>query len=157
MSGHTGSWGPNSVTSMDFPVIYRRRVRYSDADAQQIVFNANYAVYFDDTLTDFLDAAGLGIDVMPARGYEIVLRRMEMDFLGSARIGDELCVGMRFVRLGRTSLTARGRVWIEGEPERILVETLNTQVIVDAEHFRPAPVPDFVVEAIEALQGPIGE
>lgn len=142
---------------MDFPVIYRRRVRYSDADAQQIVFNANYAVYFDDTLTDFLDAAGLGIDVLPSRGYEIVLRRMEMDFLGSARIGDDLCVAIRFVRLGRTSLTARGRVWIEGEPDRILVETVNTQVIVDAEHFRPAPVPDFIVEAIEALQGPIGE
>ena len=142
---------------MEFPVIYRRRVRYSDADAQQIVFNANYAVYFDDTLTDFLDAAGLGIDVLPARGYEIVLRRMEMDFFGSARIGDELCVGMRFVRMGRTSLTALGRVWIDGSPDEVLVETRNTQVIVDAEHFRPTPVPDFVKEAIEGLQGPIAE
>lgn len=142
---------------MEYPVIYRRRVRYSDADAQQIVFNANYAVYFDDALTDFLDAAGLGIEVMPSRGYDIVLRRMEMDFFGSARIGDDLCVGIRFVRMGRTSLTARGRVWIEGEPDRVLVETLNTQVIVDAEHFRPAPVPDFVRDAIVDLQGPIEE
>ena len=142
---------------MDFPVIYRRRVRYSDADAQKIVFNANYSVYFDDTLTDFLDAAGLGIEEMPARGYEIVLRRMELDFLGSARIGDELCVGMRVVKFGRTSLTARGRVWIDESPETPLVEATAIHVIVDAETFEPVPIPDFVRDAIVALQGTVGE
>lgn len=142
---------------MDFPVIYRRRVRYSDADAQKIVFNANYSVYFDDTLTDFLDAAGLGIEEMPARGYEIVLRRMELDFLGSARIGDELCVGMRVVKFGRTSLTARGRVWIDGSPATPLVEASAIHVIVDAETFQPAPIPDFVRDAIVVLQGSVGE
>ena len=142
---------------MNFPVIYRRKVRYSDADAQAIVFNANYAVYFDDALTDYLDAAGLGIEVLPARGCEIVLRRLEIDFLGSAKIGDDLCVAMRFVRLGRTSLTAHGRVWIEGDPDTPLVESTAVHVIVDAEHFRPAPVPEFFREAVEALQGPIEE
>src|SRR5690606_25712703 len=55
----------NRLAAMDFPVVYRRRVRYSDADAQKIVFNANYSVYFDDTLTDYLDAAGLGGETMP--------------------------------------------------------------------------------------------
>ena len=142
---------------MDYPVIYRRRVRYSDADAQKIVFNANYSVYFDDTLTDFLDAAGLGIDVMPARGYEIVLRRMELDFLGSARIGDEICVGMRIVRFGKTSMTAHGAVWIEGQPDAPLVEATAIHVIVDAEHFQPTPIPDFIRTAIEELQGPVDE
>jgi acyl-CoA thioester hydrolase len=140
---------------MDFPVIYRRRVRYSDADAQKIVFNANYSVYLDDTLTDFLDAAGLGIDEMQARGYEIVLRRMELDFLGSAKIGDEVCVGMRFIRFGNTSMTARGKVWIDGRPEHPLVEALATHVIVDAHTFQPTPIPDFIREAIVSLQGPI--
>lgn len=142
---------------MDFPVIYRRRVRYSDADAQKIVFNANYSVYFDDTLTDFLDAAGLGIDEMPVRGYEIVLRRMELDFLGSARIGDDICVGMRFVRFGKTSMAARGRVWIDGYPDAPLVEATAIHVMVDAETFQPTPIPDFVRDAIEGLQGPVAE
>lgn len=142
---------------MEFPVIYRRRVRYSDADAQQIVFNANYSVYFDDTLTDYLDAAGLGIDALPARGYEIVLRRMELDFLGSAKIGDELCVGMRFVRFGNTSLTAHGRVWIDGRDDHPLVEAVATHVIVDAKTFQPTPIPDFIRQAIEELQGPAAD
>jgi acyl-CoA thioesterase FadM len=106
-------------------------------------------------LTDFLDAAGLGIEEMPAQGYEIVLRRMELDFLGSARIGDEVCVGMRFVRFGNTSMTARGQVWIDGRPEHPLVEALATHVIVDAHTFQPTPIPDFIREAIVNLQGPI--
>ena len=138
---------------MEYPVIYRRRVRYSDADAQRIVFNANYSVYLDDCLTDYMEAAGLGIDDMPPRGYEIVLRRMEIDFLGSARINDDLCVAMRFVRIGRTSLTAHGAVWREGAPDEPVVTAVATHVMVDADHFRPVPVPDFVREAIESLQG----
>lgn len=142
---------------MDFPVIYRRRVRYSDADAQAIVFNANYSVYFDDALTDFLDAAGLGIDALPQAGYEIVLRRAELDFLGSGRIGDELCVGVRVARFGNTSMTMRGQVWKDGRPDTPLVEYTGIQVIVDAEHFQPTAIPDFVREAIEGLQGHVGE
>lgn len=137
---------------MDFPVIYRRRVRYSDADAQKIVFNANYAVYLDDCLTDYMEAAGLGIEDLPAKGYEIVLRRMELDFLGMARINDDLCVGVRVTRFGRTSFTMEGAVWIEGEADPI-VTSVATQVCVDAEHFRPVEVPDFMREAIETLQG----
>lgn len=147
----------NMVSAMDFPVIYRRRVRYSDADAQKIVFNANYSVYLDDVLTDYMEAAGLGIEDLPARGYEIVLRRMELDFLGSARIGDDLCVGMRFVRFGTTSMTAVARIWIEGHEGRPLIEATATHVIVDAETFQPQAIPDFVREAIEALQGTVGE
>ena len=138
---------------MDFPVIYRRRVRYSDADAQQIVFNANYAVYLDDCLTDYMEAAGLGIAELPPKGYEMVLRRMELDFLGSGRINDGLCVGLRFVRIGRTSLTANGAVWVEGSPDAPLVTAVATHVMVDATHFRPIEVPGFVRDAIETLQG----
>src|SRR5690606_26198312 len=143
--------------AMDFPVVYRRRVRYSDADAQKIVFNANYSVYFDDTLTDYLDAAGLGGETMPERGYEVVLRRMELDFFGSARIGDDLCVGMRFGEFGPTSPTDRGRGWVDGRPEELRGEPTAIHVMVDAATFQPVPIPDFVRGAIVALQGTIAE
>lgn len=136
------------------PVVYRRRVRYSDADAQGIVFNPNYLVYLDDCLTDLMEAAGLGFEQLPARGYEIVLRHMEVDFLRPARINDDLCVGIRFVAAGTTSLTAHGRIWLEHTDETV-VTTVGSHVIVDAETFRPTPVPAFVRAALEAVQGPI--
>ena len=42
-----------------FSGIYSRRVRFSDTDCQGHVFNANYFVYFDDAVTDFLEQAGI--------------------------------------------------------------------------------------------------
>ena len=53
---------------MDFPVTYVRRVRFSDSDAQGIVFNGNYLTYFDDTITDYFDALGLKWSDFPGAG-----------------------------------------------------------------------------------------
>ena len=38
-------------------VVYSRKIRYSDTDAQAHVFNVNYFVYFDDAITDYMDLA----------------------------------------------------------------------------------------------------
>ena len=139
---------------VDFPVVYRRRVRYSDADAQGVVFNANHLVYLDDCLTDLLEQAGLGIDRLPAEGFEIVMRRIEVDFLAPARINDDLCVGVRFVAAGTTSLTLDGHVWQEDTGTQV-ARSVSTHVLVDSATFRPTPVPAFVLSAIEDVQGPI--
>jgi len=38
---------------MDWPVTYRRKIRFSDTDAQGTVFNGNYATYIDDGRISF--------------------------------------------------------------------------------------------------------
>ena len=40
------------------PVVYDRRIRFSDCDTQRIVYNPNYLVYWDDAFTDYMDAVG---------------------------------------------------------------------------------------------------
>jgi acyl-CoA thioester hydrolase len=141
---------------MDWPVIYRRKVRYSDTDAQGIVFNANYLRYFDDTITDYFDAIGLTPAEFTGSGHDIVLAHAEVDYLGPARIGDVLVTGTRVAAIGTTSVRfdvetrneATGSVVVRGE---------LVQVIVDATTFQKKPVPRFFIEAIERLQGPVGE
>lgn len=134
---------------MDWPVVYTRKVRYSDTDAQGIVFNGNYAVYFDDTLTDYLEAVGFAWGEV-----ELVLARMEIDFRSPARLGETLVTGARVERVGRTSLTMRLVTWEEAS-ERVVGEAVQVQVVVDGETFRPVPVPEELVAAIEALQGAV--
>lgn len=139
---------------MGWPVTYRRKVRYSDTDAQGIVFNANYLRYFDDTITDYFDAIGLTPEEFTATGHDIVLAHAEVDYLGPARIGDVLVTGTRVAAIGTTSVRfaletrneATGAVVVRGE---------LVQVVVDAATFEKRPVPPFFVEAIERLQGPI--
>ncbi len=139
---------------MDFPVTYRRKVRFSDSDAQGIVFNGNYLTYFDDTITDYFDALGIPWDEFTRRGYEMVLARVEIDFRSSARIGETLLTGARVVRIGTTSVVFELRTW-ELESGRTVVEGREVQVVVDAEKFEKTPVPGFFVEAVERLQGPV--
>ncbi len=137
---------------MDWPVTYRRRVRYSDTDAQSIVFNANYMRYFDDTVTDYFDALGVPPADFTASGHDIVLAHAEIDFLASARIGDVIVTGARVESVGTTSIRFRLETWDEAT-EATVVRGLLVQVVVDAETFEKKPVPPFFVEAIERLQG----
>ena len=133
---------------MDWAVTYERKVRYSDTDAQGIVFNGNYATYFDDTLTDLFDLIGYRWDVV-----EVVLGRMEIDFRSPARLGETVVTGARVERIGNTSFVVRLATW-DKATERVVAEAKQIQVVVAADDFRPVPVPDDLVAAIEAAQGP---
>ncbi len=137
---------------MDFPVVYRRKVRFSDSDAQGVVFNANYLAYWDDTITDYFEATGVPWAQLTQRGFDLLLAHAEVDFRSAGRIGQTLATGARVARIGTTSLTFELRTWEEGD-DRTVVEGRQVQVIVDAADHRPVPVPSFLSEAIGRLQG----
>lgn len=137
---------------MEWPVTYRRKMRFSDTDAQGIVFNGNYATYNDDAVTDYLDSLGFSWSEFQAKGYDMVLGRSELDFRSSARLGDVLVTGARISRIGKTSVVFELRSWIEAD-DRVVVDSKLIQVVVDPETLAPKPAPQFFVEAVEKLQG----
>lgn len=130
---------------MTFETTYDRRVRYSDSDAQGIVFNPNYLVYWDDTLTDWITTRGLTWQDVHDRGYEMVLAHVEVDYRASARVGDTVRTGIGLERVGRTSMTFAYRSW-DPDSDRTFVEGHQVQVVVDAATFSPTDVPDFLKE-----------
>ncbi len=136
---------------MDFPVTYERKVRFSDSDAQGIVFNANYLTYFDDTLTDYLEATGIGWAEMTRRGVDMVLGRAEVDFRAAGQIGDVLITGAKVVEIGRTSVVFEMRTWDQATSQTV-AEGRLIQVMVDHRTHRPTRVPDWFIEAVERLQ-----
>jgi len=141
---------------MEWPVTYRRKMRFSDTDAQGIVFNGNYATYIDDTVTDYCESLGFKWSEFQEKGYDMVLGRSEIDFRSAARYGDMLVTGARITRIGKTSVVFELRSWIEGgqdEAHRVVIDAKLVQVIVDAKTFKPKPAPQFFVDAVEALQG----
>ncbi len=137
---------------MDWPVVYRRKVRYSDSDAQGIVFNANYLAYFDDAIADYFEAVGYPGHQLHATGHEVLVAHAEIDFLAPGRIGDELAVGVCVDRIGTTSLRFLLEAWNEAT-EATVVRGHEIYVVVDAESFEKKPVPRFFIEAVERLQG----
>lgn len=139
---------------MNWPVTYVRKVRFSDTDLQGVVFNGNYLTYFDDVLTDYFEAIGLGWATFTDLGFDLVVAHVDIDFRSSARLGEQLVTGARVQRIGTTSLTFSLETR-EEEKGRLVVEGSEVYVIVDPVTFHPAPVPEVLIEAVERLQGPL--
>lgn len=120
-----------------------QKIRYSDCDPQGIVFNGNYARYWDDALTDWFEDAGFRGEALGGIGSDVVTARLEMDFMESAGLGDVLETSVAVERFGNTSMTTRI------ETKRLsdgvtVVAGKAVYVFVDPETFRPAPIPDVI-------------
>jgi YbgC/YbaW family acyl-CoA thioester hydrolase len=133
-------------------VTYRRKIRFSDADAQGIVFNPNFAVYVADTITDFFDAIGVSWETFIANGYHMVLAKCEIEYRSPARLGETLVVGARVGRVGTSSVTFDLQCWDE-HSGRIVADARLAQIVVDHETLRPKPVPAFFLDAVRKIQG----
>lgn len=136
---------------MSYPVTYTRKVRFSDTDCQGHVFNVNYLVYFDDAITDYMDAVGLSHEEMTRRGHSMVLARAECDFRSSGVLGETLETGVIVERVGNTSFVFGLRI-VEVTTNRLVAEGKEIYVVLDRETGRPTPVPDYIREAIGRLQ-----
>lgn len=121
-----------------------QKIRYSDCDPQGIAFNGNYARYWDDALTDWLEEAGFSGEGLGV-GAEMVTARIEMDFRTSARLGDVLLTTPQVERFGKTSMTVAVTTRRDGE---VIVEGREVIVFVDPESFRPVPLPDAIRERL---------
>lgn len=124
-----------------------QKIRYSDCDPQAIVFNGNYARYWDDALTDWLEEAGYGGEELGGSGVDIVTARLEMDFKASARLGDVLETDIAVERFGNTSMTLKITTSRQSDGA-VVTEGKSIHVFVDAEDFRPTPVPDAVKKTL---------
>lgn len=131
-------------------VTYTRKVRYSDSDAQGHVFNVNYFTYFDDAITDWMDAA-VGKSHIED-GYEIFLAHAECDFKSPAHLGDTLVTTARVEKIGNTSLVFALETREEADG-RLVVSGKEIYVTVDRTTHKPIPVPEKLRAATIRLDG----
>lgn len=125
----------------------RQKIRYSDCDPQGIVFNGNYARYWDDAATDWFEEHGFGGTALGGIGADVVTARLEIDFKAAARLGDELETAVSAERFGNTSMTV---VFTSRRlsDDAIVAEGKGVYVFVDPEHFRPVGVPDVIKDQL---------
>jgi acyl-CoA thioester hydrolase len=94
------------VTRSKFHFFCSFRVRYSELDTQGVVFNAHYLAYFDTALIEYFHA--LGIDLIAnaaAVGVDFHVVRSLVEYKAPIRYRQEIEVGVRVAKLGRTSLS----------------------------------------------------
>lgn len=160
---HGITTAPADPVRADFALIVPLRVRYNETDQQGVVFNANYLVYADIAVSDYfrLLAERTGADRGPNNpgvfgpGGESMVRHAEVDFRASARSDDEIAIGIRCVRFGRTSFEMLMAIWRDDE---LLTVIRQRAVHVHNSDWRPRPLPDVFRDAVTAFEvvAPIG-
>ncbi|MGB8360959.1 MAG: thioesterase family protein [Acidimicrobiia bacterium] len=128
-----------------------QKIRYSDCDPQGIVFNGNYARYWDDAVTDWFEDAGYGGEGLGGSGVDVVAARIEMDFKAAARLGDVLETSIVVEHLGNTSMTL-GFTTRRLSDEAVVAVGREVIVVVDETEFRPTAIPDDVRATLESLR-----
>ena len=138
---------------MSSTVTYDRKIRFSDSDMQGIVFNVNYLVYWDDVLTDYMEAIGLPWSQLVANGDDMVLARTEINYRKSAIVGDTVRTTIRVAGIGSTSINFVYES-TNAATGQVLVDGTQIQVVLNHARFEPTPVPEYLRALILAHEGP---
>jgi acyl-CoA thioester hydrolase len=122
-------------------------VRYSETDAQAVVYHSNFLVYFEVGRTDWVRKAGYPYRDLEQDGYALFVAESHLRFLAPAHYDDRLIIETRLVEVRTRSCTFHYRVVREKEEERSLVEGWTALVCVGEED-RAIPFPEELAGAL---------
>src|SRR5664279_5691414 len=115
------------------------RVRWAEIDAQQIVFNGHYLMYFDTAIAGYWRALALPYAAtMASLGGDMFVRKATLEYLASARYDDRLDIAVRCDRVGTSSITFMGAAF---RGDELLVTCELVYVFAEPQAQRSLPVP----------------
>ena len=126
------------------------QVRFSDTDAQGIVYYGRYMPYFDLARVEYLRHLGLLRSDLGPRQF--VMRAFAVEYDAPAVFDDLIEVFVRLARFGRTSATYEyaAHRFPDGE---LMVTATQTVVLIDPATRRPLPVTDELRAPVRAFEG----
>ncbi len=134
----------------DFRFFHRLRVRWAEVDMQKIVFNAHYLMYFDTAVADYWRALALPYEAaMHQLGGDLYVKKATVEFSASARMDDQLDIGMRCARIGNSSLLFQGAIH---RAEQLLVTGELVYVFADPATQASRPVPAALREILTGYE-----
>ena len=90
-------------------------VYYEDTDMGGIVYHANYLKYIERARSAWVRELGIDQNAMREAGTAFVVRRVEADYLGAARLDDELTVRTRTEAVTGARLVMAQEILREGK------------------------------------------
>jgi acyl-CoA thioester hydrolase len=124
----------------DFTLLHPLRVRWAEVDMQNVVFNANYLMYFDVAIGEYWRAIAQGAEQDFHDDYmKLYSVKATIEYHASARYDELIEVGCRLARLGRSSMTFAFGIW--RGPEHLVSGEL-VYVHVEPGTGKGSPIPD---------------
>ena len=121
------------------------RVRFADTDAQGVVHNSNYLVWFEVARVEYLERYAGGYQRLRDEGIESFVLESHVRFLQPAFFDDRLLVNARCEAVSGVRFRFDYVVERDGTP---LADGWTTHATVDAATLRPTRLPAWLAEAI---------
>jgi acyl-CoA thioester hydrolase len=131
-----------------FPFTTHVRVRFAETDAQGVVHNAVYLVWFELARVDYLERFAGGYPALREQGIEAFVTEAHVRYGAPARFDDRLTLHARCGDLRGARF--RFEYLVEREGERV-ADGWTAHACVDARTHRPTRVPRALAEAITAV------
>ncbi len=139
---------PRAFAIPAFPFSIPVRVYWEDTDAGGVVYHARYLHFLERARTEWLRTGGHGQQQLREQaGIVFVVHRMELAFNAPARLDDLLIATVEPEDRRSASFVVRQTLWREPEPKP-LVEARVRIACLDAQRFRPRPIPDHLLQEI---------
>jgi acyl-CoA thioester hydrolase len=126
------------------------RVRFAETDAQGVVHNAVYLVWFEIARVGYLERFAGGYPRLREQGVEALVREANVRYVTPARFDDRLVVHARVRDLRGARFRYEYVITREGET---IADGWTSHAFVDSKTFRPTRAPAWLVEAIATAEG----
>jgi acyl-CoA thioester hydrolase len=129
------------------------KVRFSETDAQGVVHNAVYLVWFEIARVAYLGQFPGGYKGLVEQGIHATTTEASVRYLDGTRFDDELRIHVRARDVRGARFRFEYVVERVNEPPAIVAEGWTAHACVNAETLRPTRMPNWLAEAIADVEG----
>ena len=128
---------------------YNFRIRYSEVDAQKIVYNSHYLTFLDVSIFEFFDAIGFNQEeYIKETNNEFHTVRAVVEYKAPATLGDTIEVLTRIKKIGNSSITFQQEIYLH-ESDKLLATGEIVWVNTNQEEMVPTTVPDYLRQLLK--------
>jgi 4-hydroxybenzoyl-CoA thioesterase len=124
------------------------RVYIEDTDAGGIVYYVNYLKFMERARTEFMRELGYGKTAIFSADKMFVVHSANVQYLGAARLDDELEVTARPLKVARSNIVFEQSVFRGGE---LLCRGEIRIACVDRASNRPCAMPDVMYDQVKTI------
>jgi acyl-CoA thioester hydrolase len=136
-----------------YPFAVEVRVRFAETDAQGVVHNAAYLVWFEITRVGYLEQFAGGYPRLREEGVEAFVRESHVRYLAPARFDDRLLVHARVRDLRGARFRYEYVITRDGDT---IADGWTAHACVDSRTFRPTRLPEWLRTAIASAEEAAG-
>lgn len=130
----------------------KTKVYYADTDAAGVVYYANYLRWLEMARADWLEEWGVSLAEYLQRGVIFAVRRVEIDYLAAAMLGDEVKVTVAPEEVRRVRFVLRQDVWrLSTDDEPAKVASARVTLACLTSEGKICPVPTRLAEEMSRL------